>query len=491
MSDQYVTRKGIEIVKAGTHKSGSGEFSVTTEDLQAMVTASEGGTLPPAVVKLGHINGAVENPEWGDGAPSYGQITNLRLSEDETTLLGDWVNAPKDLADKQASAYPNRSMEATFNMELKDEDGEVAETYPAVLTGLALLGATPPAVKNLAEIHAAFSTSGRKVFASGKPVRVHAALPGDMTREELDTALRNAVRALEEPTGGFTWLMDWDDTHAFYEVDVQNGVATVRRAYTIEDNQVTWTGDPEPVVARHTFEPVTTTDGAGTVPQEAVSASQSSGTDAAEPVATTATEGEPHMWTDQIRAALRSKFGLAESATDEDIEKAVLADATGDTGDAEPTNTKAETPNTEATDSGDEAGTEPAGEPEKVAASSTPGEVRLSQANFDAFVKEHADMKVELSAIQKERQAAFVDTEIDTAKKAGKLHPRDEDQLRVLFSEAPGAAKKYLDGLTGVIPTQELGSNEAIYASGDTQVDEAKRAARHKLLGIDTESEAR
>ncbi|WP_157984083.1 hypothetical protein [Nesterenkonia muleiensis] len=67
-----MTRKGVEIVKVGTHKSGGNEFSVTTEDLKNMVTASEGGTLPPAVVKLGHINVAVENPEWGDGTPAYG-----------------------------------------------------------------------------------------------------------------------------------------------------------------------------------------------------------------------------------------------------------------------------------------------------------------------------------------------------------------------------------------------------------------------------------
>lgn len=197
------------------------------------------------------------------------------------------------------------------------------------------------------------------------------------------------------------------------------------------------------------------------------------------------------MWTDKTRAALRKKFGLAEGATDEEIEQAILADATGDTGDAEPTQ-QAETPNTEAvnTESG-ETDQEPA-EAEKIAASTgTPGEVRLSQANFNAFVEEHAEMKVKLSAIQKERHAAFVDSEIDRAKKAGKIHPNDEQQIRVLFSEAPEAAKKYLDGLTGVIPVRELGSNEAVYASGDTQVDEAKRAARHKLLGIDTESEAR
>lgn len=491
MDSKYVTKKGVEIVKVGTHQSGAGEFSITSQHLKDMVAASEGGTLPPAVVKLGHINGAVDNPEWGDGAPSYGQITNLRLSEDETTLLGDWVNAPRDLADKQASAYPNRSMEATFNMELKDESGEVAETYPAVLTGLALLGATPPAVKTLAEIHAAFSTSGHRVYASGKPVQVQASLPGDMTKEELDTALRAAVRTLSHDS--FMWLLDWDDTHAFYETDDSAGMKTVRRAYTIDGNQVTWTGDPEPVVARHTFEPVQ--NSAGTVPQEQVSASQSERTDAAEPVATTATEGDPRMWTDNIRAALRTKFGLADTATDEDIEQAILAEATGDTGATQKTTDEAETPNTEAAakaDQGDKAGETAGQEPEKIAASTeAPGVVQLSQANFDAFIKDHADMKVKLSAIEKERHAVFVDSEIETAKRAGKIHPNDEKQIRALFSDAPEAAKNYLDGLTGVIPTRELGSNEAVYASGDEQVDEAKRAARRQLLGINTtESEA-
>ncbi|GAB3191772.1 phage protease [Nesterenkonia suensis] len=500
----YTTVTGIEIVKVGTHKAGTGEFTVTAEDLHHMVEAAESGRLPKPVVKIGHVNAAVENPEWGDGAPAYGQLTNLQVSDDETTLLADWVNAPADLVEKLPSAYPHRSMEATFNLVLKDEQGNVAEEYPAVLTGLALLGATPPAVKNLAEVHTAFSDkiTGRLVHASGgERVQVAASLPGEMTKQELDDALRAAVRALEV-AGDVMWpyLLDWDDEQAFYEIETSTGVSTLRRSYQVDGNQVVWTGDPEQVVARHSFEPVTDTASqvsAGTVPHQHARASDPGATDAAEPVAEPATEGETPMLSEETLQGLRQQLGLPADATAEKVVEAVNTafeanDTTsGDTGTA---NADGETPTDDTGQEGDgeaPAAQAPAAQP---VAASAPSTVQLSEARLEELLKDYAEMKVQLSDIQAERQATHVDEQIAAAKRAGKISPREEANVRALFSEAPEAAEKFLSNLSPTIPVTEVGTHEAVMASGDDEVARLERQARRELLGLPTdttESEAR
>ncbi|WP_120006217.1 hypothetical protein [Nesterenkonia muleiensis] len=228
------------------------------------------------------------------------EITDLRLSDDETTLLGDWINAPEDLADKPPSAYPNRSMEATFNMELKDETGEVTESYPAVLTALALLGATAPAVKNLAQIHASFSADGHKVFASGgTSVRITTSLPGGLTGNALSEALRAALRGLE-PDDAWYWLMDWTDEHVYYRDEDDTG-GIYRHDYTVTSSGVIeFTGTPVPVKAAFIPAEPDGSAPAQTVPHSNAALSDSGTTDASNPVANPANDqGEPRMWTDQ------------------------------------------------------------------------------------------------------------------------------------------------------------------------------------------------
>lgn len=195
------------------------------------------------------------------------------------------------------------------------------------------------------------------------------------------------------------------------------------------------------------------------------------------------------MLSKETLAALRKQLELPEDASVEDITAAI----NGDNQPAEEDPTGADQPGGDTTDdqATAEDAQEQAQESELVAASAgAPATVTLSEARFNDFLKEHADMKVKLSTIEKERQEAFIDSEISRAKAEGRILPADEEQVRVLFSEAPKAAKKYLDGLTAVLPVREMGTTNAVNASGDSEVEQLKTAARQKLLGIDTESEA-
>lgn len=134
---------GVELVKAGTWNSARGDVTITPADLAAMVTESRDPDVDAAPLKLGHVD-----PRF-DGEPALGWVRNLRLSSDGGTLVGDLMEVPANLADIMGSAYPRRSVEVAWGLPKKDGK------RGAVLTGLALLGVTPPAVKGLKDVYRA------------------------------------------------------------------------------------------------------------------------------------------------------------------------------------------------------------------------------------------------------------------------------------------------------------------------------------------------
>lgn len=134
---------GVELVKAGKWNSARGEVTITPADLAAMVTESRDPDVDAAPLKLGHVD-----PRF-DGEPALGWVRNLRLSSDGSTLIGDLTEVPASLADVLGSAYPRRSVEVAWGLPGKKG------ARGAVLTGLALLGVTPPAVKGLQDVYRA------------------------------------------------------------------------------------------------------------------------------------------------------------------------------------------------------------------------------------------------------------------------------------------------------------------------------------------------
>lgn len=131
----------VELAKVGTWPASTGEIDITPEHLAAAVQSAQSSSLARPVVKLGHVD-----PRF-DGEPAFGFVDNLRLADGGSTLVGDLVGLPAWLADILPSAYPNRSIEASLNY--RDQTGKV---HPFALTGLALLGVTPPAIGSLASL---------------------------------------------------------------------------------------------------------------------------------------------------------------------------------------------------------------------------------------------------------------------------------------------------------------------------------------------------
>jgi hypothetical protein len=145
-----VTVKNRELMKVGKWAVHSGgEFNVTPDLIKAALSAHEAGVLRKPVIRLGH------NDARFTGDPAMGWVDNVRASEDGSTLYGDLVGVPKWLADNMPAAYPSLSIEGMYGYTAPD-----GTTHDFILTGLGLLGATPPgigALKSVQDVEALFS----------------------------------------------------------------------------------------------------------------------------------------------------------------------------------------------------------------------------------------------------------------------------------------------------------------------------------------------
>lgn len=113
----------------------TGTITATRADIASIIAAAP--ALPDPVIKIGH-----DDPRFS-GSPSLGRIVNLRTADQGNTLIGDLVDMPQWLVDAAPKHFAQRSIEAVSNFV---SNGNV---YRMVLTGLALLGASLPAVTDL------------------------------------------------------------------------------------------------------------------------------------------------------------------------------------------------------------------------------------------------------------------------------------------------------------------------------------------------------
>ena len=153
-----VTVTGVELMAAGTWNASTGRTTVTPEDLASAVSAFNDGLVDKPQIKIGHTD-----PRFStvgeDGNPALGWVANVHASADGTRLIGDLTSVPKTLAARLKDAFRHRSAEVKYGVRTA-----AGKTYRMVFTGLALLGAQPPAIKNLDDIHALYADS---LFATG------------------------------------------------------------------------------------------------------------------------------------------------------------------------------------------------------------------------------------------------------------------------------------------------------------------------------------
>lgn len=379
----YVTIKDVEILSAGMAWHGNGDWYVTAEHLADMVVAQADPLIRKPRVKLGHQDkwfGALAgshdpNPDAIDGAPGFGSVENMRLSEEGAKLIGDLVEVPDWLAEAMASAYPTRSPEWIF-----DHETQGGRKYKAVLTDVAL-GSWRPATEDLADVTREQATAALVALLQGGP---DAALASITSTEEMPMGQANPslkpsasvsqdriVSAFEKwawgdvedddnimgdpPPDSGEWYWAWCRD---IRVDPDELIACVEG----ETWAVPWSTDGEvtvtfgtPTQVRETYVPLVATASATTAearrgqtviarnlpqperpPKPSPEASSTSGdrrttgsvTQASHKTpAASRPDNERTNMDDSVRTDLAAKLGLPDSASEDDVNAAAIAAA--------------------------------------------------------------------------------------------------------------------------------------------------------------------
>jgi len=179
------TIPGVELAKTGTWNGSAGTFELTEHDFDEAIAAIENGEVRRPIVKLGHKGGVLTS----DDAPAIGRLINVRKETDgegNATLLAD-MQVPSGVYDVLPVAYPSRSIEGFKNFRFDP----ASPVRSFALTGLALLGDTPPAIQNLNDLSPIFEARGDMVFASNGAEVVSATIDSEI---HLNRAVSAAVQ---------------------------------------------------------------------------------------------------------------------------------------------------------------------------------------------------------------------------------------------------------------------------------------------------------
>lgn len=367
-----VTVPNIELLEVGEDwATSTGVFSFTEEDLASAITSQEDPGVRTPVLKLGHVD-----PRF-DGQPSLGRVLNLRASENGQTLIGDLVGVPAWLAGVMASAYPRRSIEGWFEW-----DTRTGNTWPFVLTGLALLGDSYPAIDTLEDVQALWGDAPPPLFPVAQVAAMMASAPPTThpqqivaTKMEAPVKIKSGTVAgrVAAASGVSASVAVEDVRRAFYDsldagqmwwwvravmVDPTEVIADddegglYRVPYTIAGDEVTF-GEAQAVKVEYvnvaagagrvacgapaipqgdgqTLAALYATPGAAGRPKFTAAATPATSVEGSatvsdtEPSAATDDEGKTPM-TDEQRKTLREAHGLPSTATDAEIMAAVTA----------------------------------------------------------------------------------------------------------------------------------------------------------------------
>lgn len=479
----YTTIPDVEIVTAGIEwPASTGPVTITREHLaDAVAAGNDDPHIRPGRVKIGHDNLQLcgplgdHDPFWG-GEPAFGSMANLRLENDGAVLVADLVEVPEWLAEAAPSAWPSRSMECVWDVTTEGD-----KRYSMVITAIALLGAHLPAVADLEDL--------QRLLAEGP----------DLERSQMATPTSASVNVdVVRRRFNFDWAMDPEsapelDTYWWWVREVrvdpdeiiadddEGGLWAVPFSTDGED-EVTF-GEPQRV--RETFVPVNASVGAqmkrlGDLSGQKVAAAQLSRPDdkpapanAAED--TPAAESQPNEQENTMDidpAILRTRLGLADDASEEEINAALSADPNEEPEPEEP----AEDRQTRESD------------PEPTEATQLPDGMVAVPADKWAEVQAGAQAGTELASKAEEKRR---DDTIAAAIRKGKVPPADKDSLVNLHASNPEGFYRLLTakvedgGLSeGLVPVNaELGNGGDTSASADAYPDNWFPELREKPAG--------
>lgn len=155
--------RDVELARPGTWKLASGPLTVTPEMLADAARFANRENARPGFLKIGHTDTRFMA---GDGEPALGWVHNVRLEEDDQgeVLKGDLTGMPDWLGKAIPLHWPDRSIEGWADYEHE------GQKYGLVMSGLALLGVTPPGMSSIRSLRDLPAALGLPVSASGRPI---------------------------------------------------------------------------------------------------------------------------------------------------------------------------------------------------------------------------------------------------------------------------------------------------------------------------------
>jgi len=453
---EYRTIEGVEIATVGMEWSAStGSVTITFEHL---ADAAEAANNDPHIIsprtKLGHIseiNGAPtidSNPfaALGDAEPAFGRWVNLRLENEGAVLVGDWIEAPGWLAEAAPSAFPNRSMEAAF-----DVTTEGGKRYSMVVTAVALLGPIEPAIKDLEDLE--------RFLIEGPESLTAAARPKEESMSEVAASVSDGT---VRQRFNFEWTLENETEHDTYwwwcrdirvdplEViadDDEGGLWSIPFETDGEDT-ITF---GEPVRVREQYVPVaaSATSVVANFRERKEQRVLASNLERPEkPAPKTAASAQPDNEEDTMDPKqIRDSLGLAEDATDEEViakgqELREAAEAEEETTETEGAEETAETP----------------AEPVAASAGNENG-VTVDKAAFEQVQAEAKEGRAARAAQLSAERTSI----IDGAVKVGKFPPSAAAAYREQLDkggEIEASTRTFIDGLPeNTVPVTEIGAS--------------------------------
>jgi len=451
---------GVELARTGQWPASTGVSTLTRDDLASAIAALDCPAVRAPVIKLGH-----SDPRF-DGEPAVGRITNLSV-ENDCSLTGDLVGMPGWLGPVLASAYPSRSIEAEWNHKCT-----IGHVHPFVLTGLALLGVTEPAIGSLSTLEDVADLWTREVPAEFKGGHMPKTIAASVTVED--------IRRSYYDTANYDLWIEEVQLDPLQLIVVNDCDGTRSRIPVVVDSNADGAeaisfGQPVPVVVRYDdVQPAPVVEPAdGTAPATPMAASRlrfasradsrrdftasdsnKKGIEMAD--ANSASSGEngsgasnPGDLSDDQVAALRNVLGLTEDADADTFVAALLALTS---------KLQASDDSEDTADGGADEGAE--AKPAAVAASAAadgkaPSVVTVDAEQFAAL----QDSAARFAKFEQERADQAADTLVDEAFKAGKIGRSSVAAYKSMARADFGRAKAVLDTLaaSSAFPVGEVG----------------------------------
>lgn len=307
-----VTIPDVELLQTGTWETSTGTFTWDHTDLVAAVAAQDDPAVRTPIIKLGHVD-----PRF-DGQPTIGRVANLRVSANGQTLIGDLVGVPAWLADIIPTAFPSRSIEGVF-----DYGTANGMSHAFVLTGLALLGVNLPAIETLDDIAGLYGVAV-SAPATGTPVAA-TFKEGAMPAQPAATVSTEDIRRIyyDGPGQGWAWWIreiHVDPTELIVEND-DDGLL-YRVPYAIAGDQVTFETATRVLIQYVDASRAVAAAAAGfPTPTSYASRADARPNDPrGNPAAADPPPAGEKGGTRMDATTLRTRLGLPEDATDEDVE---------------------------------------------------------------------------------------------------------------------------------------------------------------------------